>query len=64
MPGQYDITYFESNRFQSETFSLDPVSEGTISLHISSFKSNVSGTDAVSLDMLLLMLPQSLSLPL
>lgn len=55
------LSYFEFNRYGPNTFSIQPVSETTVLKVIQTFKSNAKGIDGISLDMLLLTLPQSLS---
>lgn len=54
------LTYYEHHRYGTGIFTLQPVSEFTILKIIESFKSNAQGIDGISLEMLLLTLPQSL----
>jgi hypothetical protein len=54
------LTSFEYNRFHSGIFTLQTVSELTVLKTIRGLKSNAQGDDGLSLDMLLLTLPQSL----
>lgn len=65
LPGNYDtsssnLTYYEFNRFSSAIFSLEPVSEITVSKIIKSITTNAQGTDGITLDMVLLSLPYTL----
>ena len=65
IPGDSDIStsqlsYFNSNRFRDSTFSLKPVDEETVLKIIKTIKSNALGVDGVSLNMVLLTLPQTL----
>lgn len=57
------LTYFEHHRYSSDSvsFSLQPESDFTIYKILQSFKSNAQGMDGISLDMVLMTLPQSLS---
>lgn len=56
------ISYLESNRFGTSIFNLRPVSMTTIANIIKSITTNASGIDGISLDMVLLTLPGTLSL--
>lgn len=56
-----DITSFELNRFGTSTFTLQPVSETTITNYIMSIDSNATGTDGISREMIILSLPRTLS---
>lgn len=55
------LTYFEHHRYGTGNFSLQPVSDYTVLKVLQRFKSNAQGIDGISLDMLLMTLPHSLS---
>lgn len=54
------LTFFEHHRYSAETFSLSPVSKDIVMAIIRGLKSNAQGVDGISLEMLLLTLPESL----
>lgn len=55
-----NLTYFEFQRYCSETFDFSEVTETQVSKIIKTLTSNATGADGVNLDMLLLTLPNSL----
>lgn len=55
-----EIDYFELNKFCSASFDLKVVDEVTVAKVIKSLKSNAQGVDGITLDMLMLSLPQTL----
>lgn len=57
------LTYFEYHRYLADTaqsFKFSPVSESVVSKIIHNFNSKAQGVDGISLDMILMTLPQSL----
>lgn len=56
------LTYFEFHRYCSTTFALKPVTEAMVTRIIRSIKTNAEGVDGISLDMLLMTLPRTLTI--
>ncbi|KAG7296539.1 hypothetical protein JYU34_020328 [Plutella xylostella] len=55
------ITYYKSNKFHDNRFKLSEVSEDVVAKAILGMKSNAKGMDEISLDMIMLTLPQTLT---
>ena len=56
------ISYFEFHRFGASEFTLKSVEEADVAKAILSIKSNAQGVDGISMDMLLMTLPQTLKI--
>lgn len=57
-----DLTYFEFHSHGPSVFSILPISDYEVSKIIKSFSTNATGIDSMSMDMILLTLPQTLTL--
>lgn len=67
IPGENNIdishlTYFEYHRYCNGTFRLQPVHENEVAKIILRIKSNATGSDMISRDMILLTLPSTLKI--
>lgn len=56
-----EMNYYENHKFSDSVFSLHTVDESEIAKHILSIKSNAQGYDGITIDMVLLTLPQTLN---
>lgn len=56
-----DLKYFEHHRFGNTHFQLEPVPEDTVLRLLRSLKSNAQGCDHISLDMLMMTIPRTLT---
>lgn len=55
------LTYFEYHRFKASVFHLQPVGEDVIANIVKGITSNAEGVDSINLQMLILTLPDTLS---
>lgn len=56
-----DLTYYEFHRYSDAQFTLKPVTEFAVDKVIKSISTQAQGSDGISLDMLLMTLPRTLS---
>jgi hypothetical protein len=56
------LTFFNTNRFSPSIFTLKTVSEETVSKIIKCIKTNAQGADGITLEMIVLTIPRTLSI--